>query len=153
MHKQPTNHPGLLERVNQIILQHLDDEHFGTGDLAREVGLSRSQLHRKLQETGGKSASQIIREFRLDQAKYMIEHKMGSISEISYMVGFGSPSYFTTCFKQFYGYSPSELKIRNSLKFSLRNRHARMRILIAVIISISIVLMIFFLLVISNFNN
>ncbi len=67
------------------------------------------QIHRKLKALTGRSASRYIRSVRLARAKKMIEEKQGNISEIAYSVGFGSPTYFTRCFKEEYNYLPSDL--------------------------------------------
>ncbi len=99
-----------LLRVGKVVEQHLDDEHFSVAQLGREVGMSRSQIHRKLVALTDQSATEFIRSFRLHRAKEMIHQKAGSISEIAYAVGFGSPSYFSKCFRQEFGMKPSEVK-------------------------------------------
>ena len=73
--------------------------------------MSRVQLHRKLKAIYGKSASKFLRSARLSKAKLMIKEKKGNISEIAYSVGFASPSYFTKCFKEEYGYPPNDFVI------------------------------------------
>jgi len=102
----------LLDRLNNAIEMHFENEHFGVSELAREVGISRSQLHRKLQSLTGKSASLMIREYRLNKAKKMLENNLANVSEIAYKVGFGSSSYFNTCFHNYFGYPPGEAKFR-----------------------------------------
>jgi AraC-like DNA-binding protein len=67
-------------------------------------------MHRKLKALTGKSASLYLRTVRLAKAKQMIEQKKGTISEISYWVGFSSPAYFSRCFKEEFGHAPSEVK-------------------------------------------
>ncbi len=99
-----------LMRVGKVVEQHLDDEHFSVEQLGHEVGMSRSQVHRKLVALTDQSATEFIRSFRLHRAKEMISQKTGSISEICYAVGFGSPSYFSKCFRQEFGITPSEVK-------------------------------------------
>ena len=71
--------------------------------------MHRGHLYRKLKALTGKSLSIYIRSFRLSKAWKMIEDKKGNISEITYSIGFSSPAYFSRCFKEEYGYSPSEL--------------------------------------------
>ena len=71
--------------------------------------MSRSQLHRKIKALTGKSPSLYLRSVRLTKAKKMIEEKAGNISEIAYTVGFSSPIYFSRCFKDEFGYPPSDL--------------------------------------------
>jgi len=51
-----------------------------------------------------------LRTVRLAKAKQLIENQRGTISEISYQVGFSSPAYFSRCFKEEFGYTPSEVK-------------------------------------------
>jgi len=71
--------------------------------------MSRAQIHRKLKGLSGKSPSRFIRSVRLAKARKMIAEQDGNISEIAYSVGFSSPTYFGKCFKEEYGYSPSEI--------------------------------------------
>ena len=71
--------------------------------------MSRVQLHRKLKALTGKSASNYLKYVRLSRARKLIEEDKGNISEIAYSVGFSSPAYFTRCFKEEYGFPPSDL--------------------------------------------
>ncbi len=103
----------LIEKLNKILEVNLDKEYFGVKELAFEAGLSRSQLHRKLQSIKGKSSSKFICEFRLKKAMVMLRNNVATASEIAYRVGFSSPTYFNTCFHDYYGYPPGEAKIRN----------------------------------------
>jgi AraC-like DNA-binding protein len=66
------------------------------------------QLHRKLKALTGQSTSEFLRSQRLKAAILLIKQEKHSISEIGYAVGFNDPSYFTKCFKQEYGISPSD---------------------------------------------
>ena len=100
-----------INRVIEVIEQHISDDGFSIEELGRETIMSRSQIHRKLKALTGKSPSQYIRSIRLAKAKKYIEEQQGNISEIAYSVGFGSPAYFTRCFKAEYGYPPSDLII------------------------------------------
>ncbi len=104
-----------LEKVHEAIENNFSKENFGVDELAHEIGISRSQLHRRLKLLTGQSASQMIREFRLKKAFELLQHKAGTASDISYKVGFGSPSYFNTCFNEYFGYPPGKVKrIRSS---------------------------------------
>jgi len=98
-----------LCKVLEVVENHLPEEEFSIEDFGEEVGMSRVQLHRKLKALTGKSASLYLRSVRLAKAKNMIEDKKGNISEIAYSVGFSSPAYFTACFKEEFGYPPSEI--------------------------------------------
>jgi len=115
---KPTEKPSLdekfIQKLKDTIEVNLADNLFGVSELASEVGLSRSQLHRKLNKIEGKSSSQFIREYRLSRAMQMLKGKQATVSEISYRVGFTSPSYFNTRFNEFYGYPPGETKFRET---------------------------------------
>ena len=98
-----------MYKVVEVIEQHISEEEFSIIEFAREVGMSRSQIHRKLRALTGKSPSRYIRMVRLTRGRKLIEERAGNISEIAYLVGFSSPIYFAKCFKDEYGFPPSEL--------------------------------------------
>jgi len=97
-----------LYRITNIIEKHIADYNFTVDYFAREVGLSRMQLHRKLNAVTGQTASDFIRNFRLKRAANLLKGKHGNIGEIAYDVGFNNPSYFSECFKKLFGVLPSE---------------------------------------------
>lgn len=113
----------LIEKLTNILEVNLDKEHFGVKEFAKEAGISRSKLHRKLKSITGKSASRFIREFRLQKAMVMLQNNVATASEIAYRVGFSSPTYFNTCFHDFYGYPPGEVKFRNANVENLNEEH------------------------------
>ncbi|MEM6629676.1 MAG: ATP-binding protein [Bacteroidota bacterium] len=98
-----------LQQVMHIIRSNVDNEFLSVEDVAQEVGFSRSQLHRKLKALCNKSANQLIIEFRLNEAKRMLENKVGTVSEVAYSVGYSNMSYFTKSFKQKFGMLPSKV--------------------------------------------
>ena len=104
-----------IAKLNNIIDANLENEQFGVSKLSEEIGMSRSQLHRKLYSINGTSVSRFIREYRLKKAMEMLQKDVATASEIAYRVGFNSPTYFTTCFSEHYGYPPGEAKLRNPL--------------------------------------
>ena len=114
MNVHPSTDQLLLDKLYEAMENNLQNEQFGVTELADAVGLGKSQLNRKLQLLTSKSASQFIREYRLKKALELLRSKAATPSEVSYMVGFGSPSYFSTCFKEYYGYSPNEVKYREN---------------------------------------
>lgn len=97
-----------LGRVRDAVEANLDDEGFGVVELGQAVGMSRSQLHRKLSALTGFSPNEIIRNMRLEKARKLLEQKAGTAAEIAYTCGFSSPAYFTKCFKEYFGLLPSE---------------------------------------------
>jgi len=101
-----------LNKINQIILDHLDDEKFGVNELAAEIGLSKSQTFRKVKSSSKKSVNQLIRETRIQEAARLILESDLHASEISYKTGFSSPSYFNKCFRHYYGITPGNFKAK-----------------------------------------
>src|SRR5690606_38541373 len=87
-----------LERILKVIDDHISEEEFTIEDFGHEVGMSRSQMFRKIKALTGKSCSVYVRSVRLAKAKIMLQNHEANISEIAYSVGFSSPSYFTHCF-------------------------------------------------------
>jgi len=98
-----------MSKVMEVIEGHISEEEFSIEQFGKEMGMSRMQLHRKLKALSGKSASNYLRSVRLSKAMKMITEEKGNISEIAYSVGFSSPAYFTRCFKEEYGFPPSDL--------------------------------------------
>lgn len=101
-----------LQRVMEIIEQHLSEPNFDVQIFTKKVGLSRVQLHRKLKALTDQSTTEFIRSIRLKHAANLIKHDHGNIAEIAYAVGFNNLSYFTKCFKKQFGMLPSEYNLK-----------------------------------------
>jgi len=99
-----------LEKLNEIIEANLQNEQFGVAEMSREMGLSRSCIHRKLKTITKKSVTRHIREYRLQKAMEMLRHHEATAAEIAFRVGFSSPAYFNKCFHEYYGYPPGEVR-------------------------------------------
>lgn len=97
-----------LNKLQHIIDTRLENPAFSTEDFALEVGMSRMQLHRKLKSLTGFSATEFMRSERLKMALPLLVKGNLNISEVAYAVGFNDVSYFTKCFKDQYGSTPSE---------------------------------------------
>lgn len=97
-----------LERVQEVMEIKLTESAFSIKEFSDAVGMSRMQLHRKLKALTGLSASEFVRSQRLKLAANLLQTSQANVSEIGYQVGFNDPSYFTKCFKEAYGVSPSE---------------------------------------------
>ncbi len=97
-----------LKRITTILEDHLEDSRFGVSELAREIGMSRSNLLRKVTRLTGQSVSQFIREVRLMNAMNLLKEGSHNVSEVSFLVGFSSVSYFIKCFRERYGFPPGE---------------------------------------------
>lgn len=101
-------HNGFILKAKQVVLANLSNEHFGVKTLANEMAVSRSELYKIIKKETRKSATQFIREIRLEKGLELLKEHEHPISDVSYMVGFGSPAYFTKRFKEFYGFLPSD---------------------------------------------
>jgi len=104
----------LLKKVMETVENNIENENFGVEELARQVSLSQRHLDRKLLGLTNLSPNDFIRYIRLQRAHELLEKGVGSVTEIAYQVGFGSSAYFSTCFRKRFGYSPSEIRKRNT---------------------------------------
>jgi TolB-like protein/AraC-like DNA-binding protein len=101
-----------IKKLTEIVLADLSVENFGAEELAKEAGMSRVNLYRKLRTAKHEDISHFIREVRLKRAMEMLLNQEGTASEIAFRVGFSSPAYFNKCFHDQYGYPPGEVKKR-----------------------------------------
>jgi TolB-like protein/AraC-like DNA-binding protein/tetratricopeptide (TPR) repeat protein len=142
-----------LEQVNATIENHLSDENFGVVELADKLGISRWQLHRRLKDISGQSPSQMIREVRLKKAFDLLQNNAANVSEVSYQVGFGSPTYFNTCFRNFFGYPPGKVKRIKSPDPVIKHSISRKYIFVSLIIAIVIVSLLVTNIIVSKNNT
>ena len=101
-----------IGKVQDVLDTHLTDSEFSMEQFSELMGMSRMQLHRKLKALTGLSTSEFVRTQRLKLAASLLEKSDANISEVCFMVGFNSPSYFTKCFKEAYNCLPSEYASR-----------------------------------------
>lgn len=97
-----------IEKVLDFIGDNMSDTNLGVEILSSEFNLSRSQFYRKIKALTGISANELIRKIRLEKAKQLLETGNYNVNEVTYKIGFSSPSYFTKCFKNEYGFLPTE---------------------------------------------
>jgi AraC-like DNA-binding protein len=98
----------LLKKVIEVVEDHLSDPLFGVEEMAREMGMSRTNMHRKIKAITGFPPSELIRNIRLRRAAALLLRKADSVSQISFTVGFEDHSYFSKSFKKQFGVTPSE---------------------------------------------
>ena len=98
-----------LTKFREFIEKNLSDSDLGVETIGAELGLSRVQLYRKIKALTGLSPVELLRTARLQKGRQLLERTDKTISEIAYEVGFTAPSYFTKCFKDEFGISPSDL--------------------------------------------
>lgn len=97
-----------IKKALEVVGKHISDPDFSVELFAREMSLSRVQLHRKLTALVEQPASDFIRTIRLHRAAILLKENAGTIAEIAYDVGFTNPSYFSECFRKQFGKLPSE---------------------------------------------
>jgi signal transduction histidine kinase/AraC-like DNA-binding protein/streptogramin lyase/ActR/RegA family two-component response regulator len=97
-----------LSKLVAIIEDNISDPEFGTVKISREVGVSRTQLYRKMAALTEMTVKEFIRSIRLKKAAQLIIQDQVNISEAAYAVGFLQVAYFRKCFKEMYGMTPSE---------------------------------------------
>lgn len=98
-----------LEKLRSRVQEQMGDSDFSVETLAEQMGVSRVQLYRKVKTLTGRTPVDIIRLSRLNRSKVLLETTDKNVSEVAYEVGFTAPSYFTKCFKDEFGISPSDL--------------------------------------------
>lgn len=97
-----------IEKVTSIIEQNLDSDKIDVAFIADKMNMSHSTLYRKVKALAGMTANEFIRKVRIRNAEQLLLTGKYTISEISYMVGINSITYFRQCFKDEYGLAPSE---------------------------------------------
>ena len=83
-------------------------------ELGEKVGISRVQLYRRVKALTGLSPVELLRQMRLQQGYALLTSTTKTVNEIAYEVGFGTPGYFSKCFKQQYGKYPMDVRTGNS---------------------------------------
>lgn len=99
-----------LQDVRRLLLDHLDDEEFGIGELGRSLGMSRSQLYRKFNALTDTTVHHFIRNLRLTKARELLLSTGLNVTEIAFETGFKNHSHFSRIFMEKFGVSPSQLR-------------------------------------------
>ena len=97
-----------LEKVSEVIGEHLEDEKIDVLFIAEKMNMSHSSFYRKIKALTGKTANEYIRKIKMKNAERLLLVGKYSISEVSFMLGFNSQTYFRQCFKDEFGLPPSE---------------------------------------------
>lgn len=98
-----------LSKLRGLIEQNLGDSEFGVEQLGDLIGMSRAQLYRKCKALTNYSPVELIRNTRLKKAQLMLAQGDDTIAQVAYAVGFTAPSYFTKCYKDYFGEMPTDL--------------------------------------------
>jgi YesN/AraC family two-component response regulator len=99
-----------LADLAAIIEGRLDQPSLGVDDIAHSLGVSRTQLYRKVKALLGTGVTEYIQTVRLTKARQLLLQEGSTVADVAYQTGFSSPSYFSTAFKGKYQVSPSEFK-------------------------------------------
>ena len=99
-----------ITRFKEAVETRLSDSELSVEDLAADMNLSRVQLYRKVKSISGSSPVELLRTARLNRGYQMLLTTDKTISEVAYAVGFTAPSYFTKCFKEEFGQSPTDMR-------------------------------------------
>jgi DNA-binding response OmpR family regulator len=99
-----------IDRLKSAIMKHLSESELKVDDLGAEIGLSRVQLYRKVKALTGLAPAELLKQMRVKQAYLLIKNTDHTISEIAYDTGFSSPGYFSKCFRDEYGITPSDMR-------------------------------------------
>lgn len=97
-----------LQSIIGSIEQHLEQTEFDLEQLAADVNMSKSTLYRKIKTMTGMTPLDFVRNVKMKRACMMLLARTQNVSEIAYAVGFSNPKYFSKCFKEEFGMTPSE---------------------------------------------
>ena len=99
-----------MDTLRQAILKNMSNTKLKMDDLGADMGISRVQLYRKVKAMTGMSPVELLKEMRLKRAMKLLKATDKTVAEVAYEVGFGTPGYFSSCFKKQYGKYPTDIK-------------------------------------------
>ena len=98
------------ETLNEAIRKNMGNPNLKMDDLGDEMGLSRVQLYRKVKTITGLTPVELLRQMRLQRGYALLQSTNKTVNEIAYEVGFGTPGYFSNCFKKQFGKYPMDVR-------------------------------------------
>ena len=104
----------MMERVMKVINENISNPDLGVEFIADKIGISRVHFHRRLRNATGLTPRDFVRNIRLMQAAKLLSRTDTDVTGVSVATGFRSASTFSTCFKAYYGMSPTEYAHKNS---------------------------------------
>jgi len=107
--EMPKKESAFLKKFRNYIETNMADSDLSVETIGAELGLSRVQLYRKIKALTGLSPVEVLRKARLQKGRLLLQRSDKTVSEVAYEVGFSAPSYFTKCFKDEFGISPSDI--------------------------------------------
>ncbi|MBO5205717.1 MAG: helix-turn-helix domain-containing protein, partial [Prevotella sp.] len=107
-------HQQFIDKATDAVRKHLSDYDFDVPQLANELSVSKTTLHRRMKEATGQTTTAFIRSIRLQTACQILLSSPGiRVSDLAYQVGFNDPKYFSRCFKDAYGVLPGDYATEN----------------------------------------
>lgn len=105
-----------VTKFKELIDSKMSNSELNVEDLGKEMGMSRVQLYRKLKSLTNYSPNELLRIARLKKSLTLLSAGDMTVSEVAYAVGFTSPSYFSKCYKEYFGENPTDIIHRNDIK-------------------------------------
>jgi signal transduction histidine kinase/ligand-binding sensor domain-containing protein/DNA-binding response OmpR family regulator len=113
--KLSTADDDFINKALELINKNIDKVNYGTEQLAKELFVSRTQLHRKVMTIIGQPPGEFIRTIKLKHAAKLLLEKRFSVTQIAYEIGFSSPAQFSRAFSKQYNCTPSEYSASNKV--------------------------------------
>lgn len=113
----------LVEKLLKAIGQNMDNTDYTVDQLASDVAMSRASLYKKTQQMLGITPNEFLRNVRLKHAARLLAETGEPVNQISLMVGFQTPRYFSQCFRQMFGVTPSEYRSGNAVETAAGTSH------------------------------
>ena len=108
--RQTTQDKLFMDNLKEVVRNRMSNPNLKMDELGDELGISRVQLYRKVKVLTGLSPVELLRQMRLERGKVLLNSTTKTVAEIAYEVGFGTPSYFSSCFKKQYGKLPMDIR-------------------------------------------
>lgn len=99
-----------IEELTTYIVKNISEPNLSVDNISRQLGISRTQVYRKLATCITMPIAEYIRYIRLEMAVELLKNPVVTIAEVAYLTGFSSPSHFSRTFNQMYGITPSQWK-------------------------------------------
>jgi DNA-binding response OmpR family regulator len=104
-----------LEKVNRLIEQNIENPDFGVNEFSQGMNLGRTSLFQKIKGITGQTPNEYILTVKMKQATcLLVNHPELNISDVAYRLGFNTQKYFSKCFKNQFGITPSDFKNQNT---------------------------------------
>nr|WP_321452749.1 two-component regulator propeller domain-containing protein [uncultured Carboxylicivirga sp.] len=98
-----------IVKVKSVIVNNINNTKLAGDTICSEMAISSSTLYRRVKELTDLSPNEFIRTIRLKKSVELLKEKRYNVSEVSSMVGFNDPYYFSRCFRKQFGFPPSNL--------------------------------------------